>query len=349
MNLPFVKYHGTGNDFVLIDNRSGIWENFIENAPESSEKNSCQKLVSFICNRHIGIGADGLILLQNIDGYDFEMIYFNSDGKTSSMCGNGGRCIAHWSFSLGLGDGKLLNFWAADGAHQASKKDYIGTQKTSPKVNTQTEFIQLTMNAVDDCKLIDSDCFEIHTGSPHYVQFSKKEINTIDLISWAKSIRYNEAYKEKGINVNIVHILGNRSIQMRTYERGVENETMSCGTGVVAAALSFSILNDLHGGDIDVITCGGELRVRFSRRDNGNKSSFSSEKNKPDILLGIIPIPDNDAKPAKSKPVIGNPTSKKNILHSDKGNGPESNPAIGFHQIFLEGPAQKVFEGSIPY
>ncbi len=256
MNLPFVKYHGTGNDFVLIDNRSGIWEYFIENAPEPSGKNSCQKLVSHICNRNIGIGADGLILLQNKVGYDFEMIYFNSDGKTSSMCGNGGRCIAHWSFSLGLGDGKLLNFWAVDGEHQASKKDSVWAKNTFSIPDNQTEIIQLTMNEVNDYKLIDTDCFEIHTGSPHYVQFSKKDIHTIDLISWAKSICNKEVYKDKGINVNMVNILGNQSIQMRTYERGVENETLSCGTGAVAAALSFSILTHLQNGEIDVITRG---------------------------------------------------------------------------------------------
>jgi len=242
--VNFVKFQGTGNDFILIDGRT-------TEVPSSLP-------VKKMCDRNFGIGADGLMILQNKVGFDFEMIYYNSDGNLSSMCGNGGRCIAHWAHQLGIGNNNKLKFWAPDGEHIAL---------------IDINQVRLKMNNVTYWKIIDENTVEINTGSPHYVHFTENSIKDYPLISWAQSIRYNETYSEEGINVNISKVIEIEHLQMRTYERGVENETLSCGTGVTAAVLAHTIL---HGSKLDrtkqivhMETSGGKLAIEFEKTENG--------------------------------------------------------------------------------
>ena len=264
MSLAFVKYEGAGNDFILIDNRGDVWQDYVAASIASTE--SEKSLIARLCHPKFGIGADGLMLLQDKEGYDFEMVYFNSDGGKSSMCGNGGRCIAAWAFSLGIGKlENLLNFWAPDGAHTA-------THLPTPTHTSQlpmTEWISLSMNDVDAIHELNNHSYELNTGSPHFVSIKSEDIHQIDLIAWAQGIRYNATYKEAGINVNAVNILDDTHIAMRTYERGVEGETLSCGTGVTAAALSLATMKSLGGSLIHVSTRGGDLSVAFSRSPSG--------------------------------------------------------------------------------
>ena len=242
MNIHFYKYQGTGNDFIMIDDRNGSFP--IEN----------HSLVARLCDRKFGIGADGLILLQkNIDS-PFYMYYYNSDGNQSSMCGNGGRCIAAFAHYLKIAD-KETTFKAFDGVHEAL---ISGEEKKL--------FIKLKMQNVSDIKISsDGYDFVLNTGSPHFVKFISQSLSDFPLVEEAKEIRYNDKYKAEGINVNIVNLAGLKKITMRTYERGVEDETLSCGTGVTAAALSAAILNNLPNGihTIDVTTLGGVLSVKF--------------------------------------------------------------------------------------
>lgn len=242
--LSFVKFQGTGNDFILIDGRT------IE-IPTTLP-------VKTMCDRNFGIGADGLMILQDKVGYNFEMIYYNSDGNLSSMCGNGGRCISQWAHQLGIGNNNELKFWAPDGEHIAIiDKDQV----------------RLQMNNVSSWKIIDENTVEINTGSPHYVQFTDNDIETYPLFSWAQSIRYNETYSQVGINVNISKVIEMNHLQMRTYERGVENETLSCGTGVTATVLAHVVL---HGSNLGVKkqivhmdTLGGKLAIEFEKTEIG--------------------------------------------------------------------------------
>ena len=243
--VDFVKFQGTGNDFILIDGRTTPASNTLP--------------VKQMCDRNFGIGADGLMILKNKVGYDFEMIYYNSDGNLSTMCGNGGRCIAQWAHQLGVGNGNALKFWAPDGEHIA---------------NIDKDQVRLQMNNVTSWKIIDESTVEINTGSPHYVHFTDNSIEDHPLFSWAQSIRYNETYTKEGINVNISKVIAAEHLQMRTYERGVENETLSCGTGVTATVLAHAIL---HGsiilGDtkqlVRMDTPGGKLAIEFEKTENG--------------------------------------------------------------------------------
>jgi len=287
MSLAFVKYEGTGNDFILIDNREGIWQEFVSASIQTA--GSEKALIAILCHPKFGIGADGLMLLQKKEGYDFEMVYFNSDGGKSSMCGNGGRCIAEWAFRLGIGklaglidhadvsnSEKILNFWATDGAHTAQQMSTPG-------------WISLTMNDVDSILEQDSHCYELNTGSPHFVSIISEDIQEIDLLAWAQGIRYNATYKEAGINVNAVNIINDSHIVMRTYERGVEGETLSCGTGVTAAALSLATMKSLGGGLIQVSTRGGDLSVAFSRSPAGFCNILLQGATKM-VFEGVLPI-----------------------------------------------------------
>jgi diaminopimelate epimerase len=237
MSTAFVKYQGTGNDFVIIDARKCI--------PTGMD-------VSMICNRHYGIGADGLMLLTEERGYDFGMIYFNSDGNISSMCGNGGRCIAHFAHSLGLGENGKLHFLAIDGSHDA---------------HVSEENVSLQMIDVSHWEIRDSATVIINTGSPHFVRFTETNPEQLDLISIAHSIRYSDEFSAVGINVNLVQSTPS-NLEMRTYERGVEDETLSCGTGVTAAALASHIVYK-KTSPVAVKTRGGELTVRFDSTVQG--------------------------------------------------------------------------------
>jgi diaminopimelate epimerase len=235
MKIRFYKYQGTGNDFILIDNRD-LTFNHADTA-----------LVAKLCDRRFGIGADGLMLLQNKTGYDFEMVYYNSDGNQSSMCGNGGRCIVEFARTLGLVKTKA-NFLASDGEHEAI---------VSPG------FISLKMNNVSKVEM-NADFSYLNTGSPHYVAFVSN-VEHYPVFEEGKKIRYNDRFKEKGTNVNFVEKKYNE-LFVRTYERGVEGETYSCGTGVTAAALVASIKEVATAQDYcDIKTLGGILKVKFTR------------------------------------------------------------------------------------
>jgi diaminopimelate epimerase len=201
MLLNFIKYQGTGNDFIILDGR-------VQNPPLTEEQ------IRFLCHRRFGIGADGLMIYLNREGYDFEMKYYNADGREGSMCGNGGRCIVKFAYSSGLHK-EFYHFLAADGEHEA-EIDLNG-------------WIRLKMNDVSKVAS-DGAEFVLNTGSPHIVKF----VNDLDeylVTEEGKEIRYNETYKEDGINVNFVETINDHTIFVRTYERGVEAETWSCGTG----------------------------------------------------------------------------------------------------------------------
>ena len=237
MILRFYKYQGTGNDFVLLDQREDIFE-------------LSQAQISYICDRRFGIGADGLMYLRKHETYDFEMIYFNSDGRESSMCGNGGRAIARFAEDLKIAENNLI-FLAIDGPHEAWLK---------------TDIIELKMSDVSNICLKQND-YILDTGSPHYIIFSTN-IQEMDLNKIAHDIRYNKTYMPDGINVNLVEELSEGKLSIRTYERGVEAETLSCGTGVTAAALSYSLKKSWFK-IVDVETKGGLLSVKFNRKEHG--------------------------------------------------------------------------------
>ncbi|MBL7811649.1 MAG: diaminopimelate epimerase [Bacteroidetes bacterium] len=237
--IPFVKYQGSGNDFVIIDARN----------QEVKDLD-----VAAICHRRFGVGADGLMLLAPHPELDFTMVYYNSDGNLSSMCGNGGRCIAHFAHQLGLGNHGMLRFMAVDGPHEAIVK---GNE------------VSLQMIDVGAPEFRDAQTAVLNTGSPHYVQFVSADPEELDVVKLAREIRYNAEFSKNGINVNFVHIHEPQWLRMRTYERGVEDETYSCGTGVTAAALAYASSHPSVNGPVRVDTPGGRLSVQFARLNNG--------------------------------------------------------------------------------
>jgi len=245
MKIEFYKYEGTGNDFIVIDNR--------DKKLKAKNPDLWQKL----CNRHFGIGADGLMLLQNKKGYDFEMVYFNADGNESTMCGNGGRCIAHLAKKLDIVKGKSASFIAIDGKHEA--------------VFVDKDTVKLKMN---DVKSIDDNksYFTLNTGSPHYVTLVKNVINLPVKID-GRNIRNRAPFKKEGINVNFVQTTPNIIPLLRTYERGVEDETLSCGTGTVATALVLASKGLSTAKDhCEIQTMGGMLKVWYTQQ----KGSFKN-------------------------------------------------------------------------
>lgn len=236
MRLHFYKYQATGNDFVLIDNRAGA-------ILFSKEQIQC------ICDRRFGVGADGLILIELDPTAQFKVNYYNSDGS-QSLCGNGSRAAVNFASVLGLVEGKT-NFTAYDGPHDAEL--------------LTDDVVRLKMADVDLTEKIGDD-FLINTGSPHYVRFVN-DLKNYSVVKEGKSIRNSEKYKEKGVNVNFVETLDDGSIFVRTYERGVEEETLSCGTGVTAAALAFATRD--NGSPVKIKTRGGSLSVEFKVGQSG--------------------------------------------------------------------------------
>jgi len=235
MTYTFYKYQGTGNDFIIFDNRENLFDNI------------SAKTIAQLCNRQFGIGADGLMLMNNKDGFDFEMKYFNADGKDSTMCGNGGRCIVRFAYNLGIHK-YTYHFSAIDGEHIAE----------IDKDNN----IRLKMCNVSDAEIQNNHAI-LNTGSPHYVKIVR-DIDTINVIEEGRAIRESKLYKEEGINVNFVETKDDDSIYVRTYERGVENETLSCGTGVTAAAI-ISAHNERGFNRVEVKTLGGNLSVEYDK------------------------------------------------------------------------------------
>jgi len=239
MIITFDKYQGAGNDFILIDNRNNQIKNL---KPET---------IQFLCDRHFGIGADGLMLLNNHDKYDFEMSYYNSDGSGGTMCGNGGRCIVAFAKKLGI-ISEHTRFIASDGLHEAS-------------INETGDYVKLKMADVENIEQIDNDFF-IDTGSPHHIEFDN-DIFLLDVYAKGKEIRYSERYRKEGTNVNFVQITNN-GIKIRTYERGVENETLACGTGSVASAIAYYKKYNPNKQSVKVKALGGELEVSFKEEKN---------------------------------------------------------------------------------
>ncbi len=235
MEIEFFKYQGAGNDFIVIDNRN---QNFDA---------SNNELVKNICDRRFGVGGDGLMLLQNKDSYDFQMVYFNSDGYEGTMCGNGGRCIVAFANFLGI-ISKNTKFKAVDGDHEA--------------IVDTPEFIKLQMNNVSNVE-IQPDYYFLDTGSPHYVQFVKG-IEELDVYNLGRKIRYNDRFKKEGTNVNFVEEINNRLL-VRTYERGVENETLACGTGIAASAICASLYYGKQKDSYDIKALGGDLKVSYQK------------------------------------------------------------------------------------
>jgi diaminopimelate epimerase len=259
MKIEFNKYHGAGNDFVIIDNRN---EKLRLNPDE----------IAFICDRHFGIGADGLMLLQNHAELDFEMIYYNSDGRDSSMCGNGGRCIVSFAHSLGVLDKGETQFQAIDGLHRA-------------KVLSKNQ-VSLQMGDVFEILNVDGGAMLLDTGSPHYIKIVE-DLDNLDLIKLARDVRYSPRFESAGVNVNFVKIESDH-IKIRTYERGVENETLACGTGVTAAAIALNSMG-LVDKEVKVLSLGGELSVRFDKSPQGYKNIWKTGPTA-FVFKGIIEI-----------------------------------------------------------
>ncbi|MFS8616902.1 MAG: diaminopimelate epimerase [Solitalea sp.] len=241
MEIRFSKYQGAGNDFILIDDRAG------QIRPDTD-------LFNRLCNRRFGIGADGLMLVRDHPEFDFEMHYFNADGREGSMCGNGGRCIALFARDLGI-TGSETHFLAVDGPHRAS---------------ISGEQVSLEMKDVNQIERSGND-YILDTGSPHYVRM-ENDLENLDVVGQGRAIRYNERFRDQGINVNFVQPVADR-FAVRTYERGVENETFACGTGVTAVALAMAVKEQLYGDQhITLQARGGTLSVRFTRT---GEQSFS--------------------------------------------------------------------------
>jgi diaminopimelate epimerase len=233
MRIDFSKYQGTGNDFVVVDNRDGKYAGITNDQ------------VRFLCDRKFGIGSDGLMMLENASGFDFKMRYFNADGNEGSMCGNGGRCLVKYAYEKGVVK-QSYQFTASDGHHEAIMLD--------------NGLIKLKMQDVSGMEEVGHDKI-LNTGSPHYIQYVQ-QLKELDVYQSGRNIRYNERFKNEGINVNFVEKTSD-GIKIRTYERGVENETLSCGTGATAAALASS--TTMGHQTMDVKVEGGSLQIEFDR------------------------------------------------------------------------------------
>ncbi|QCX00289.1 diaminopimelate epimerase [Aggregatimonas sangjinii] len=244
MQLPFYKYQGTGNDFIMVDNR------------EESFPVGDMEYISFLCDRRIGIGADGLILLENDSETDFKMVYFNSDGNQSSMCGNGGRCLVAFARYLGIIQ-NTTTFNAIDGMHAATITD--------------DNRVKLQMRDVTDVKEKPDYTF-LDTGSPHHVQLVDN-LKMLDVAKEGAKLRYG-MYGQQGSNINFVEPNGANIFKVRTYERGVEDETLSCGTGVTAVALAMHHTKRTDSNRVRLHAEGGELEVEFEVATNGYKNVF---------------------------------------------------------------------------
>lgn len=238
MKIPFFKYQGAGNDFVIIDNRKEFF-------PKDK-----YDLIKHMCDRKFGIGADGLMLLENDQHTDFKMDYFNADGRLGSMCGNGGRCIVAFAKFLGIIENETA-FMALGEVYRANFTDHL---------------VNLKMTDVETIDVFDDHVF-LDTGSPHHVEFIEN-INEFNVVDEGRRIRNGAPYYESGSNVNFVEKLNENTFSVRTYERGVEDETLSCGTGVTAVALASYHLDKTSQKTVHIVTPGGELKIEFEKEGN---------------------------------------------------------------------------------
>lgn len=238
MTIKFYKYQGTGNDFVMVDNR-------LKNFPSNDVK-----LIENLCDRRFGIGADGLILLEDDATADFKMVYFNSDGNQSTMCGNGGRCLVAFAKKLSIIKNKAT-FMAIDGLHLATIDD--------------SGLVSLQMKDVHEINVHDDYVF-LNTGSPHHIQFVEN-LQNIDVNRDGATIRYSGLYGKEGSNVNFVNQISNSEFKIRTYERGVEAETLSCGTGATATAIAMFATGKTNTNNLIINVEGGKLNVTFDEKN----------------------------------------------------------------------------------
>ena len=237
MEIDFYKFHGTGNDFIIIDDRK----------LKFPSKNN--KIINHLCDRFFGIGADGLILVQDSFKRDFKMIYYNSDGNKGSFCGNGARCAVSFANSL-YSFTKEISF-------EFSKEVYSAIIEENE--------ISVRMSDVNQINCFKDYVF-LNTGSPHHVVLLE-DIDSLDVKLKGSQIRYSDIYKEKGTNVNFVQKISDNEFSMRTYERGVEDETYSCGTGATAVAIAMHKLKETSREKINLNVKGGQLKVSFQYKN----------------------------------------------------------------------------------
>ena len=256
-SIHFFKYQATGNDFVLIDNRSGQYNFTIDQ-------------IKKICDRRFGVGADGLMLIEKHPTLDFNLVYYNSDGS-QSLCGNGSRAAVKMASSLGMVNGKAF-FNAFDGPHEAKL--------------LSDEIVRLKMSDVKEMKNLGEDIF-INTGSPHLIRFVEN-LKDYPVVAEGRKIRYSEAFQPKGTNVNFVELQKDNTIFVRTYERGVEDETLSCGTGVTAAALAVSTKG--YSSPVKIKAMGGELSIEFMRQADSPNAKSSLPAGQAVIFFDIFLI-----------------------------------------------------------
>jgi diaminopimelate epimerase len=257
MAMPFFKYQATGNDFIMIDDRQARFDL------------DRQAYIARLCDRRFGIGADGLILLRQRPGFDFQMVYFNADGREGTFCGNGGRATVKFAHSLGLFN-DTTHFIAADGPHKA---------RVLP--NGQ---VVLHMGDVAEISPVLNGFF-LNTGSPHYV-LQVEVLDQYPVFEQGKALRYHEAFAPKGTNVNFIAPKQGSALQVRTYERGVEDETYSCGTGVTAAALVAARMG--YQSPVTVETKGGTLEVGF-RETDGAFTAITLAGPALEVFTGTLP------------------------------------------------------------
>lgn len=257
MTVHFQKYQGTGNDFVMIDDRNGQF-------PLGNKA-----MISFLCDRRMGIGADGVILIQNHTSLDFKMIYYNPDGS-ESLCGNGSRCAIAFANNLGIIKNST-SFETTDGEHDAFIEKGI---------------IHFHLHDVSKVNKINDDWF-INTGSPHHIAL-EKDLASVDILEKGRKIRYSQEYAPNGTNVNFVE-KAKDGIKVRTYERGVEGETLSCGTGVTACAIASSFMG--YESPVDIFALGGDLSVSFDKvNDNKFENIYLAGPAKK-VFEGTVNIP----------------------------------------------------------
>ena len=260
MKIKFYKYQGNGNDFIVIDNLNGTYNDI------------SKKEIQLLCDRNFGIGSDGLILIDKSDVLDFEMIFFNPDAS-SSFCGNGARCAVAFAKYLGVVNHQI-KFSAFDGIHEAFLND---------------DKVTISINDVSLVKEINSKSFVLNTGSPHYISYDLSLLN--DFINEAKKIRHSDSFSPDGINVNVITEVEKNILKIRTFERGVENETLACGTGVVASALSYLYKNAVYGSSkISVISKGGELLVETDYSENKGFEKIYLTGNAELIFEGVFDV-----------------------------------------------------------
>lgn len=233
--IHFYKYHGAGNDFVMIDNRGG-------------NQSLTREEIFSLCHRRFGIGADGLIFIEPDEKHDFKMKYYNADGNESTMCGNGGRCIVAFARDLGMIE-KSCTFDAIDGLHEAQ---------------IDGEIVNLKMKDVTAIEHLDNGYF-IDTGSPHHIEYHEN-IEKLNVYELGKKIRHSQCYEPAGTNVNFVQKIKDDELFVRTFERGVEDETLACGTGATAAAIALMLEKDISNVKVKVM--GGDLEVSAKKEQN---------------------------------------------------------------------------------